>query len=296
MSVVLHAATQDLLVEGPLTNLKPSMIALSQPKRKFDRAAFGVGGVGMGGVGAIGRYHPPDKVGDPMPGFAAGAAVGGAAAPGQVGKGDARHNAGAAAAAALNGLGGAAAAAGGAGSGAADGGFGLGDRPLFSPFAGPSYSIPTGGFESSRPGRMSSHLSSRPSSGSQLGFNTQPDFGLGPGSSQSSFGLGGLMGFGDGLGPGLTGLLGSQPGMQTQVGVGNFGSTGGTGSAGGAGLLPDTQVLSQAGFGFSAGTDDYGASLGLGAVEGVLSQAGFTQAQLGDLLGPSTQPGNKFGG
>lgn len=44
------------LVEGPLTNLKPSMIQLSKPKRTFDRAEFGMGGMN--------RYVPPERVGE----------------------------------------------------------------------------------------------------------------------------------------------------------------------------------------------------------------------------------------
>jgi regulator of nonsense transcripts 1 len=31
------------LVEGPLTNLKPSMVALGNPKKVFDRPSFGIG-------------------------------------------------------------------------------------------------------------------------------------------------------------------------------------------------------------------------------------------------------------
>lgn len=310
-ALLSHFKEHELLVEGPLTNLKPSMIALSQPKRKFDRAAFGVGGVGAGGMGAIGRYHPPERVGDPIPGSLAAAAAAAAAGAG----------AGSAAAAAMNGPSGMMPAGPAA---AAAGGFRAMDGPGYSPFAGPSYAIPAaGGFDSSRPGRLSSSISGRPqssSSSSQLGLNTQPDFGLGaPGSSQSSFGVGGLGGYGDGvLGTGLSGLLNSQPGLMSQAGAmsqagGSSGAVAnGAAAAGvsvnlpGLGLsgFPDTQGLSQASFGFGAGADDpYGASLGLGGAgmdaSGVLSQAGFDQSQIGDILGaPSTQPavGNKFGG
>jgi hypothetical protein len=288
-------------VEGPLTNLKPSMIALSQPKRKFDRAAFGVGGVGAGSMGAIGRYHPPERVGDPIPGSLAAAAAAGA---GNIGMG-----AGAAAAAAMNGLHGMAAAPTAGSAAAAAGGFRGMDGPGYSPFAGPSYAIPAAGFDSSRPGRLSSSISSRaPSSSSQLGLNTQPDFGLGgPGSSQSSFGVGGLGGYGDGvLGTGLSGVFNTQSGLMTQAGGGANGTAAAGVSLPGLGLsgFPDTQGLSQASFGFGGGADDpYGASLGLGGAgmdaSGVLSQAGFDQSQIGDILGPpSTQPaiGNKLGG
>jgi hypothetical protein len=147
-----------------------------------------------------------------------------------------------------------------------------------------------------------------------MGLNTQPDFGMGvPGSSQGSFGVGGLGGYGDGvLGAGLSGLLGTQSGVMSQAGamtqVG--GGAGANGAAAGVSLhglglsgFPDTQGLSQASFGFGGGVDDpYGASLGLGGpgmdASGVLSQAGFDPSQIGNILGPpSTQPsvGNKFG-
>jgi hypothetical protein len=119
------------------------------------------------------------------------------------------------------------------------------------------------------------------------------------------------------LGTSLSGLLNTQPGLMTQAGgisqVGGGSAAGMNGGAAAAGVslpglglsaFPDTQGLSQASFGFGGSADDpYGASLGLGGAgmdaSGVLSQAGFDQSQIGDILGPpSTQPsvGNKFGG
>jgi hypothetical protein len=145
-------------VEGPLTNLKPSMIALGQPKRKFDQAAFGVGGVGAGAMGAIGRYHPPEHVGDPIPGSNA---AGGPAAVAAGGKSTGLvHGSGALPYAAA----------------AAAGGDGLTDAwPAYSPFAGPSYIIPA--VDGSKPSRLGNELAARhgtSSSSSQLAPFTQP--------------------------------------------------------------------------------------------------------------------------
>lgn len=260
-------------MEGPLTNLKPSMIALSQPKRKFDRAAFGVGGVGAGAMGAIGRYHPPEKVGDPIPG--ASASGGGSSSAGGTGSGGAAKGA---------------AAAGGhdAGFGAGVAGAGAGNGPTampglgngtffgsalgYSPFAGPSYAIPAlsgaDGRGSKGGGKGAAGGSSR-SLSSQLGPATQPD---GSGASQ-------------GLGLGGFGSLGS---MLTQA-SGGFSQFGGSNSAlGGGGLglggLGDAP-LSQASFGYGAGAEDFG---GVGSTDGFLTQGtGFSQSGLGDLLGGS---------
>ncbi|KAF6264017.1 hypothetical protein COO60DRAFT_1634699 [Scenedesmus sp. NREL 46B-D3] len=231
--------------------------------------------VGAGSMGAIGRYHPPERVGDPIPGSSAAAGAGAAGA-----------GMGAGAAAGMNGLSGMPAGPGG-GAAAAAGGFRAMDGPGYSSFAGPSYVIPAAaGFDSSRPGRLSS--SRAPSSSSQLGLNTQPDFGLGaPGSSQGSFGVGGLGGYGDRvLGTGLSGLLGTQPGIMSQ-----------------AGALTQMGGLESGQLWVGRVDDPYGASLGLGGAgmdaSGVMSQAGYDQSQIGDILGPpSTRPsaGNKFGG
>lgn len=163
---------QELLVEGPLTALKQSMVALSQSKRKFDRAAFGVGGVGAGAIGAIGRYHPPERVGEPVPSLAPAAATGT-----EAGKDKARGvHAGTSASDAA-----AAASVWNAG-------------PGFSPFPGPSYGIPLMGYDS-RVGSLS-RLGMRQSSSSQMGPSTQTDYTTAAG-SDSNFGLDRLVGFGD---------------------------------------------------------------------------------------------------
>lgn len=274
--------SQELLVEGPLTNLKPSMIALSQPKRKFDRAAFGVGGVGAGAMGAIGRYHPPEKVGDPIPGAAAAAA----AAAG-VGSGGGAASNSTAAAAPGRGAKTAAGAADGflsaASNGTAAGGLGGGSffgNPLgFSPFAGTSYSIPSlpgadgrGGARGA--GKGGSLGGSSRSLNSQLGPATQVDVG-GLGASQGGLGLGGF------------GSLGSML-TQGSGGMGGFSQFGGSatlgGSAGlGLGALGDAP-LSQAGFGYGAGAEDYG-SVGPGDGFSLTQGTGLSQAGFGDLLG-----------
>jgi hypothetical protein len=205
---------QELLVEGPLTNLKPSMVALSQPKRKFDRAAFGVGGVGAGGLGAIGRYHPPERVGEAPPAAAAPAAAGS-----------------------------------GGGSGAAAGGNSLaaGHATLlpaaagYSPFSGPSYSIPAlptpadvrGGRGSSRAPHGGSSASSQLDDGaSQQGLRLGGLGGLGSMATQDSLGafsqfgggslaVDGVNGGGFGASLGLGGL-GDEPLSQASLGFDGF--------------------------------------------------------------------------
>lgn len=237
-------ALQELLVEGPLTNLKSSMVALSQPKRKFDRAAFGVGGVGMGAVGAIGRYHPPEKVGDQVPSAANGTDV----------VGDKHREVDPPATAAD-----AVVAAWAAG-------------PGYSPFTGPSYGIPSVGYDSRVVGvnRLGGRQSS---SSSQMGPSTQPDFGLNPNSSQSSFNMDGLVGLG-----GYAGLTGISSQVDPVSAVDQ---------APGAGLdMPGFPAgFSQSSFAL-AGTDDV-AMAGLGV--GVLSQQ-FGGMTLGALEVDSSQP------
>lgn len=73
-ALLMHFKDNDCLVEGPLTNLKQSLVQLAKPKRTFDRASFGVG------VGATNRYQPPERPGDVGAGraAAAGADLGGA--------------------------------------------------------------------------------------------------------------------------------------------------------------------------------------------------------------------------
>ncbi|GIL94261.1 hypothetical protein Vretimale_509 [Volvox reticuliferus] len=60
-SLLQYFKESGCLVEGPLTNLKPSMVQLHKPKRVFDRGSFGVGAL------TTNRYQPPEKVGDPLP-------------------------------------------------------------------------------------------------------------------------------------------------------------------------------------------------------------------------------------
>lgn len=60
-ALLSHFKEQGCLVEGPLNNLKASMIQLGRPRRTFDRASFGVG------VLTTNRYQPPENVGDPTP-------------------------------------------------------------------------------------------------------------------------------------------------------------------------------------------------------------------------------------
>lgn len=153
---------QELLVEGPLTNLKPSLAQLPAPKRRFDRAAFGIDSAsGLGGLGAVGRFHPTERVGDPTP----------AAHP--------PHGDGGGAAAASS----AAAAAAGLGGGDA------GARPGFAPFVAPPYAIPAG------PGVIGDGGKPRRSGGgatggSGLGSGGISGLGIGGGASQSQAGLG----------------------------------------------------------------------------------------------------------
>ena len=64
-ALLTHYKDQGCLVEGPLTNLKQSMVQLSRPKRTFDRGSFGVGGSSIGA--AANRYQPTERVGDPYP-------------------------------------------------------------------------------------------------------------------------------------------------------------------------------------------------------------------------------------
>ncbi|KAF8065906.1 UPF1 [Scenedesmus sp. PABB004] len=228
-ALLSHFKEHELLVEGPLTNLKPSLVALSAPKRAFDRAAFGVGGVGAGGLGAIGRYHPPERVGEPPP-LPTHSGGGGFREPS--GAGGARDGAAGAASAALAGL-------------------EAGGRPGFSPFAGPSYAIPAGGGSGGGRGGSAAAAAAAVAGAASQGLapNTQPDFGLG-GASQGSLGVGGL-GLGDG---GLGGLMISQADLSAGGGASQFGG-------------------SLAGFG--GGGDDFG----------LLSQAGFSQGQVGEMLG-----------
>lgn len=281
---------QELLVEGPLTNLKPSLIQLSTPKRKFDRGAFGEGAQL---VGAIGRYQPPEHVGDPPP--TAGSA-GVAAALARNPAGTATGLAAAAAMADLvakdlaklglpgvNGTAAPAGAAGGASSSskgaagrkkgskvvgsAALGAAGMaaaattlkdsalaaaetGERPGYLPFAGPSYTISPWAA-----GRLGSG-SSAP--GSQLAFATQDDLAGLPLGSSAGISL-------------ATGAMGTQtpfPTSDLSLGLGGLGGDLSQGSLG---------------FGGFGGTVGGMGLTGVGDTQGPLSQA-FSQSDASDLF------------
>lgn len=251
-ALLMHFKEHELLVEGPLTNLKPSMLQLSQPKRKFDRAAFGVAGVGAGAVGAIGRYHPTEKVGGALPGSAAAAAVAGV--NGDAGDSTGMNGAALAAASAAGVTNGTAHGVAAGRVGKAGGAGNAGVRPGYSAFVAPAYTIPSASELSRKAG-----LGSRASSTSGLALQTQPD--LGGISSQPSY-----SGFGGNL-------FSQASGMKSQ-------QLGGLGSE-----------FSQSSFGFGGGVldgvDDFGAGLGVSSQQwtadgsGVLSQ-GFSQGQLAD--------------
>ncbi|KAJ9528293.1 hypothetical protein QJQ45_014261, partial [Haematococcus lacustris] len=135
-ALLVHFREAGCLVEGALSNLKPSMVQLSKPKKTFDRSSFGVGAL------TTNRYQPPERVGDPLPSRAAqqdairpiassmlagsfgsnGQANGGAKGPGG---GGARRGAGPA-------------SSQGAGTGAA-----ASSQAAFMPFAAPTYAIPS---------------------------------------------------------------------------------------------------------------------------------------------------------
>lgn len=269
---VCISTMQELLVEGPLTNLKPSMIALSQPKRKFDRAAFGVGGVGAGAVGAIGRYHPPEKVGDPIPGSVAAGVSGSAGGSGMMAQGAAGAGKGAPGGAGSYANGSLGAATSGAAIAApatlagAAGSF-FGNSLGFSPFAGPSYAIPAmpGADGKGTKGSRAGLGGSSRSISSQLGPATQQDV-AGLGGSQSSIGLGAF------------GSLGS---MLTQ-GSGAYSQLRGTTPLANSGLglsAVGDMPFSQASFGYAAVGDD--PLLG----DGILTQGtGLSQAGFSDFL------------
>lgn len=220
-ALLAHFKEQELLVEGPLTHLKPSLAQLPQPKRRFDRAAFGIDTAsGLGGLGAVGRFHPTERVGDPLPGPVP---PGG----GHDGSGGAASADGAAAAAAAGGVGGS---------------LGAGDpiaRPGFSPFAGPSYAIP-------RPGVIGDGgKQRRPPGGGGAPPPGPPSAGpLPPGGNSglpSGLGLGGA----SQLGLHTQALdLGGADGLNTQgpLMLGGFGGAFGTQDFGAAGVSQATDA------------------------------------------------------
>ncbi|KIY99735.1 putative Regulator of nonsense transcripts 1 like protein [Monoraphidium neglectum] len=229
-ALLAHFKEQELLVEGPLTNLKPSLAQLPQPKRRFDRAAFGIDSApGLGGLGAVGRFHPTERVGDPLPGAHAHAPGGGGGGGHDGGGGAAANGAGAAAAA----------------------GLGVGDpvaRPGFSPFVGPSYAIPS-------PGVIGDGGKQRRGGGSGGGAGGG-GAGLAVGSSQLALGLQTQLDMGGSIGgaQGASFLLG---GLGGGFGTQDFGA-GATQADGGAGGF-----LSQAPAGAA-----FGGNLGVGGGQG----------------------------
>jgi regulator of nonsense transcripts 1 len=68
-SLIYHFKENGCLVEGPLTNLKQSMVQLQRPRRLFDAGSFGLGGA------LSTRFRPVEKAGErheydgPPPGF-----------------------------------------------------------------------------------------------------------------------------------------------------------------------------------------------------------------------------------
>ncbi|KXZ44312.1 hypothetical protein GPECTOR_69g405 [Gonium pectorale] len=176
-SLLQYFKESGCLAEGPLTNLKPSMVQLHKPKRAFDRGSFGVGSL------ATNRYQPPEKVGDPLPvrerererpgslpreptqpslQFAAVPPAGGSGgANGSSGSGIAtgagtangagmRYSGRSATAASSR------AASAGASAAAGASGSGKGSTQTFMPFAMPTYSIPAAQGRPKAPGRPES--------------------------------------------------------------------------------------------------------------------------------------------
>ncbi|MEW5310681.1 MAG: hypothetical protein WDW38_002453 [Sanguina aurantia] len=193
-SLLSHFKDNGCLVEGPLTNLKQSMVQLSRPKMAFDRSSFGVGG----GVSSN-RFMPSDRVGDPVPSRAP--------PPGQHGDRNARFSDGPTFAAGpgdgMNGKQGfdrsrlpskaaMAAAANGRTAGL--------PAPSQAPYAVPSYAIPSTssrtGFATHAPGARAS-LHSQELGGSQASLGSAAPFTQGggpatqPDGSDSGHSLGG---------------------------------------------------------------------------------------------------------
>lgn len=235
-------------MEGPLTNLKPSMAQLPVPKRRFDRGAFGAGG---GGIGAV-RYVPTDTVGGTpinLPTSSGGGAVGAAAGDG---------SGGGAAAARANGRGGAGASSSGSGYGA-PAAAAAAPAGAFNPFALPSsYTI---SLPSSRPaGRSGGGLGAPPAAaGASQGLLPLQTQAGGP-ASQASLAGGGLF-------------------TQTLGGGGGFTQALGGGGVGGGGF---TQALGD-GSGFTQALDASQASWGFG-VGDLLSQQGLRSQAPGSGL------------
>jgi len=57
-ALLAHYREEDALVEGPLTNLKGSMVQLGRQRRVFDAGLFGLGGA------LSTRFRPVEKAGE----------------------------------------------------------------------------------------------------------------------------------------------------------------------------------------------------------------------------------------
>lgn len=57
-ALLMHFKEEEVLMEGPLTNLKQSMVQLGRPRRTFDVGAFGLGGA------LSARYRPVEHAGE----------------------------------------------------------------------------------------------------------------------------------------------------------------------------------------------------------------------------------------
>eukprot|EP00798_Chlamydomonas_sp_ICE-L_P030123 gene30123-35103_t len=301
-SLLNHFKENGTLVEGPLANLKQSMVQLTKPRKVFDRGSFGIGTL------TTNRYQPTERVGEPLPnkphpgegyhregggsagGSAAYAAVPPTSGPPQTGGGG-RPGGG------YNGVSGNKAAGSGRQAGATSGvGQSQGQsQGTFMPFAMPTYAIPSPDTRSGgRKAASGFSAPGGPTSQSQgLGFtgavgNSQLDgapFTQAPrtqqtqGESQVGAGFGPLGGFGHTGGPGaFTQAPGGEYSQQAYV-DGGLGLGGGLNTQGmdDFGTSQYDTLLSQ-GFGDATG------GLGLGAgVADMNSQGGY-----GGFIDPST--------
>ncbi|GLC57612.1 ATP-dependent helicase NAM7 [Pleodorina starrii] len=299
-SLLQYFKESGCLVEGPLTNLKPSMVQLHKPKRVFDRGSFGIGSL------TTNRYQPPDKVGDPLPskapppppssssssslqqlqasssaqqllgmqgggmgaaamaaGTSAGAAtgVGGASGSMRYSGRAAAGAAGAAAAAAAGRLG------GGVAAGAGSLGAGKGSTQTFMPFAMPTYSIPTAnGRPKGAPG------SSRPDA-SAASQTATSDLSLpGPLYTQPATGAGGA----------TQDLPATQLASQLPGGAG----TGAAGAGRAAGLpYGFTAEFSQTSYGLGGGADDFNSQMDSFLLSQGFNETQFLDAATGEYYG-----------
>ncbi|KAG1668439.1 hypothetical protein FOA52_015969 [Chlamydomonas sp. UWO 241] len=259
-SLLSHYKEAGCLVEGPLTNLKQSMVQLSRPRRVFDRSNFGVGAL------ATNRFQPTEKVGDPRPEahhgrdppYYGGAQQQGNNGPAVAQQGGYPHE--------RSGGGGRQAGGGGAsggsgGSGAAGGGA-PGAGAAFMPFALPAYAIPAPPAGGGARGGVGGYGSSQGGVGMGMGMGGSQGVGLatqaGGGLTQAS--QGGPAG-GHGRSQGMGGPGGGMNGGVSQAGMGL-----------GMGM---SQELGGMGLGMGAGSQGMGLGMGLGMGSQALGM-GFT--------------------